>query len=69
MKPVVFKSKMTSVSVLDHVFECFGYEAARTAIVTTHAWGVMVDIVDGEHAGAYDVHYNGPLKGLTFIAA
>ena len=68
-KQHVFKSTMASTSVRDHVFEAFGYEAAQTAYITYNTWGVMVEITTGDNQGCYDVHYNGPNAGLTFIDA
>jgi hypothetical protein len=43
----------------------FGIDDMEKIVVKSESWGVMVEILSGDHAGVYDYHAN----NNSFIAA
>jgi len=62
----MFLSTLTSSSLpFFHAMNAFNIDDMEIIVVKSESWGVMVEILSGDHAGVYDFHPS----NNSFIAA
>lgn len=52
----MFKSNLTQSNVMYKALDAFNLEHETDVKVTSHSWGVMVEVLSGSHKVHYDFH-------------
>lgn len=55
----------TATLIVEHALEAFGLDSFEQVSVKSESWGVMVEVLTGEHKGIYDYD----AKDNSFITA
>ena len=50
----MFTSTLTNALPFQHAMNAFGIDNAELISVKSESWGVMVEVLSGEHKGVYD---------------
>ena len=61
----VFNSSLPSTTIAYHALNSFNLQFETDVSTKSESWGVMVEVLTGEHKGMYDYHAD----TKSFIAA